>query len=261
MGFNYTQIKQRLPQPLLDGYRQAKAVALRGGRHTCPCCGAHLRRFAAGGESPARPAMCPRCLSLERHRWMWLYLENHTRLGHDPLRLLHFAPEYSLAPRLAALPHLHYTTVDLALTPDTAHLLHTRMDITRLALPDAHFDAILCSHVLEHVEDDTAALRELRRVLKPGGWALIAVPVWMDRRTLEDPAITTPADRRRFYEQADHVRLYGCDIVQRLQSAGFHVAIHSSLRLPLKAVDHFGLWRIEQGRVREEILFHCTAVD
>ena len=83
-------------------------------------------------------------------------------------------------------------------------------------------DVILCSHVLEHVEDDRKAMRELFRVLRPGGWAMIQVPL-SSQPTFEDPSITDPAERERLFWQADHVRLYGLDIADRLREAGFNV--------------------------------------
>jgi ubiquinone/menaquinone biosynthesis C-methylase UbiE len=91
-------------------------------------------------------------------------------------------------------------------------------------LPDGSFDSILCSHVLEHVEDDAAAMRELRRVVKPGGWAIVMVPLDITRTsTYENPSVASPADREREFWQFDHVRLYAPDIAERLNAAGFEV--------------------------------------
>jgi len=89
-------------------------------------------------------------------------------------------------------------------------------------MADASFDVILCSHVLEHVHDDQRAMRELFRILRPGGWAMIQVPI-SSKPTFEDPSITEPAERERVFWQADHVRLYGLDIADRLLEAGFEV--------------------------------------
>ena len=101
-----------------------------------------------------------------------------------------------------------------------------RLDVTALDLPDDSFDAVICSHVLEHVADDAAAMRELRRVTAPGGFTLVMVPLALDRAaTHEDPSITAPEERRRAFLQHDHVRLYAPDIADRLRGAGFAVEV------------------------------------
>jgi SAM-dependent methyltransferase len=115
---------------------------------------------------------------------------------------------------------LRYVTGDL--TPGAADL---ELDITKLAVPDHAFDAIICSHVLEHVEDDRAAMRELHRVLAPGGWAVVMVPIDLSREhTYEDPAVRSAEAREREFWQFDHVRLYAPDIAGRLRDAGFDVS-------------------------------------
>jgi ubiquinone/menaquinone biosynthesis C-methylase UbiE len=101
-----------------------------------------------------------------------------------------------------------------------------KLDVTDIHYPANSFDVIYCSHVLEHVPDDRKGMRELSRVLKPNGWALVAVPVHEDRdRTFEDPNVVTPADRLRVYGQWDHVRIYGRDFVDRLRESGFDVTV------------------------------------
>ena len=97
-----------------------------------------------------------------------------------------------------------------------------KMDIMDIQYPDESFDVIYCSHVLEHVPDDRKAMREFRRVLKRGGWAILLVPITAGK-THEDPSITEPAERLRVFGQEDHVRIYGPDYVDRLREAGFAV--------------------------------------
>ena len=160
--------------------------------------------------------MCPHCGSRQRHRHLWLWLERHTRLL-DPAgreRLLHFAPEAGLQERLRRMLGDRYVTTDLE--PGGVDLV---LDITALDLEDASFDVVLCVHVLEHVPDDAAAMRELRRVLRPGGWGVVQVPI-LREVTDEDPGITDPAERLRRFGQADHVRMYGRDFADRLRAAG-----------------------------------------
>jgi glycosyltransferase involved in cell wall biosynthesis/ubiquinone/menaquinone biosynthesis C-methylase UbiE len=184
----------------------------------CPICRTRHARFRDFGRPPRPNALCPACTSLERHRALWLFLERRTNLLATPgLRLLHFAPEACLEPRFRQLFGAGYVTADLQ-DPRA----DVRADITALQFPDASFDAVHCSHVLEHVPDDRKAMRELWRVLVPGGLALVMVPL-RGAVTEEDLAVTDPDERTRRYGQADHVRYYGADIVDRLREAGFVV--------------------------------------
>ena len=134
-------------------------------------------------------------------------------------RMLHFAPERQIMRRLAAFRYIEYCSADLR-SPIARH----HMDITELAFPSRYFDAIYCSHVLEHVPNDRKAMAELYRVLKPGGWAILQVPI-QGETTLEDPNVTTPEERTRLYGQEDHVRQYGRDYRNRLDAAGFAVTV------------------------------------
>ncbi|MBX0330763.1 methyltransferase domain-containing protein [Oscillochloris sp. ZM17-4] len=99
-----------------------------------------------------------------------------------------------------------------------------RLDITRLPQSDQSIDIIYCSHVLEHVPDDRKAMRELYRILKREGWAILLVPITVGQ-TIEDPTITDPAERLRLFGQDDHVRRYGPDYVDRLREVGFIVDV------------------------------------
>lgn len=194
--------------------RPLLGLLFRGRRRYCPLCESWTRRFL-------EDARCPVCRSRPRHRLTWLYLKQRTTFfDARAKRLLHFAPEMSLMAAFGRLPDLDYLSADLA----SPHAM-VRMDITAIDAPDASFDAIYCSHVLEHVADDRKAMREMFRVLKPGGWALIMVPISPAGPTLEDPAVTDPAERERLYLQSDHVRLYGFDIRERLAEAGFEASV------------------------------------
>jgi SAM-dependent methyltransferase len=155
---------------------------------------------------------------------VWLWLEHDTDLLRAHRRVLVVAPEACLQQALRARPSLDYLSIDLE-----SPLAMRHMDLTHLELPDASFDAVFCSHVLEHIPDDRAAMRELRRVLAPGGFAVLQTPLDSAReRTFEDPAITAPAERLRMFGQADHVRIYGHDFFDRLRDCGFAIE-----RIPL----------------------------
>jgi SAM-dependent methyltransferase len=199
--------------PSLPGSPLARARSVRtrwrerGDAVECPICGGTFARFLpyAGREG----AVCPGCGSGERHRLLWLWLREEDRLRGD---VLAFGPDDATDARLKALPGVRYVSSDI---DDTQAMVAA--DITALPFPDDSFDVILCSHVLEHVEGEQAALAQLRRVLKPDGWAAVLVPV--DRSvetTFEDANATTEQQRLERFGQIDHVRLYGRDVAQRL---------------------------------------------
>jgi SAM-dependent methyltransferase len=134
---------------------------------------------------------------------------------------LHIAPEPCLAQHLAGKPGIQYVTADR--DPASGEVC---LDITSMAFATDSFDVILCSHVLEHIPDDASALANLHRVLKPGGWAMLQVPLDDARAcTFEDHRVIEPSDRERLFGQADHVRVYGRDYQDRLRAAGFQVHV------------------------------------
>jgi SAM-dependent methyltransferase len=182
----------------------------------CPLCG-YRGYFRAHGLPPRFDARCPDCGSFERHRLMALWLAGN-RGKIDGRRVLHFAPEPALR-RLFQPLASQYLSADAA--PGRAD---RQLDITAIDLPAASFDVVLCSHVLEHV-DDARALEQLRRVLSPNGILLLLTPVvdaWS--QTYENPSVGSEPDRWLHFGQGDHVRYYGRDIVQRIAKAGFDVA-------------------------------------
>jgi SAM-dependent methyltransferase len=150
---------------------------------------------------------------------------------------LHVAPEAVIADRLREAVR-RYTSIDIE--PGRAEV---QADLTALPFADEEFDLILCSHVLEHVGDDRAAMREMRRVLRPGGLAVIQTPVNYDQvGTYEDPSETDPGERLRKFSQSDHVRVFGPDLRERLIDAGFEVEIADAARLGDADEARYGLW-------------------
>lgn len=133
--------------------------------------------------------------------------EERDRFLRDAGRLLHVAPERCFLKRFEKLPALDYVTADLE-----SPLAKVKMDIQRIPFPDGEFDVIFCNHILEHVDDDRRAMREMYRVMRPGGWGIMLSPVNTERETTyEDPSITDPAERERHFGQKDHLRDYGRD--------------------------------------------------
>lgn len=226
----------------------ARALAFRGDGVACPCCDGSFRDLRP--HRGRLGAKCPRCGSLERHRLLWLYFARRTNLLRDALDVLHIAPEYSFEKRLASLPTLRYTTADL-----DSPLADMHVDVMAMPFPDEAFDIVLCNHVLEHVADDRVAMREVHRVLRPGGWAILLVPIDPSRAaTFEDPAVTSAPDRLRRYGQEDHARLYGRDYAERLQAAGFTVTADAfGSTLPDEVVARYRLRR--DGNV--ETIYRC----
>jgi predicted SAM-dependent methyltransferase len=204
-------------------YQRARGPQPAAGFLHCPICGTTASRFLPFGLANRRNAQCPTCGSIERHRLVWLYLNEHSDFFHRRHRVLHTAPEPCLEPRLRGHHGRRYISVD-AFNPAA----DVQADLTDLPFPDAHFDVILSSHVLEHIQDDLAAMAELARVLKPGGWALILVPYDPTAPTREDRTLSTPAQRMAAYGHPYHYRIYGTDLTDRLKGAGLSTRILST---------------------------------
>jgi hypothetical protein len=221
--------------------RRIRLAIYRGERVECPCCASTFSRFMPG-LSHRDTRVCPRCGAQERHRALWLYMRERTDLfRRDQLSILHWAPEYALQRSLSELPNAAYVSADLQGDEASQH-----MDMTDVPFKDGAFDLIVCVHVLEHVPDDRQAIREMVRVLKPGGLALLLVPIVLEQPTLEDPSIVTPEQRKDAYWQEDHVRLYGSDFPQRLEEEGFDVTVDRWVRsLDRQTLDRYGLFPLE----------------
>jgi SAM-dependent methyltransferase len=206
--------------------RRARARARLGpDAAECPICGTVAATFEPHGAKDEPDRRCPTCDSVERHRLMWLYFKERTNLFRARVRMLHLAPEPVLQERLRSRRNIDNLSADLV-----SSAAMVKMDITAIDLPDDQFDVIYASHVLEHIPEDRTAMRELHRVLRPGGWAVLQVPIW-GPRTREEP-IADPAERAKAYGLPDHVRMYGHDGVyeQRLREAGFDVTVDPFVR-------------------------------
>jgi SAM-dependent methyltransferase len=136
--------------------------------------------------------------------------------------MLHISPEEGLEENFRRISSLTYVTADLNLAP-----MMVKIDITGIPFLDHSFDILYCSHVLEHIQNDRKAMDELNRVLKPGGHAIVQVPI-ADGKTFEDPSVTNPAERKQLFGQSDHVRRYGWDFKDRLEESGFSVRLLSA---------------------------------
>lgn len=228
-------------------YEHPQSPRVRPGLVQCPICGASAMRFLPFGLAGRPNAQCPTCGSVERHRFLWLYLLRRTNLLTGRYRMLHTAPEPPLEARLRPLPNLRYTSVDL-FNPNA----DVQADLTDLPFRDGAFDAVISSHVLEHIRDDHAAMRELARVLRPGGRAIVMVPHDPKRpRTYEDWSVNTAAGRMRAFGHPFHYRIYGADCAGRLEQAGFAVTVIGSASL-------FTPHQRRRFRINRNYLFDCV---
>jgi SAM-dependent methyltransferase len=189
-----------------------------GSNVTCPVCQNSYKKFLPYGRiNPRQNALCPGCLSLERHRLIWLYLKERTNFFTTKLKILHVAPEACFIKRFEKQHGENYITADIE-----SPLAKVKMDIHKIPFETNSFDVVLCNHVLEHVDDDIQAMREIHRVLKPGGFSILQVPFFhpIAHTTFEDKSITDRREREKLFGQDDHVRKFGRDYPKRLQKAG-----------------------------------------
>jgi len=194
-------------------------IKFAGDSYICPVCNFHAKKFLDSGlYTKRKQAKCPNCGSLERHRQLYLILQDYLNLT-EKKSLLHFAPERCLKQVLMKKHHLNYQTsyYEGQQQGDFCY------DIQNIDAKDNSFNYIICSHVLEHVDNDKKAISEMYRILYAGGIAFIQVPVWPSEKhpTYENSNIIDEHDRIIHFGQFDHVRIYGLDIEQRLTESGF----------------------------------------
>ncbi len=232
-----------IPRPLLIRLsiigRPILAFFLKGNKYTDPIDGKSYRKFLPYGYEKVREnVLSPGTLSLERHRLFWLYLKNETSFFTENLKVLHFAPEQAFYKIFRKMKNLEYTTTDL-----NSPIADVKADICNLPFQDNTYDFIICNHVLEHIPDDTQAMKEIFRVLAPGGVAILQVPYKASLdKTFEDNTITDPKERARIFGQYDHVRVYGMDYFTKLASVGFNVeAVDYTNMLTLTEVEKYRL--------------------
>lgn len=227
------------------------AIFYYGNNVECPIDGRTYRKFLPYGRLQSRPnALCPSSLSLERHRLMWLFLNEKTNFFSDKLKLLHIAPELCFIKLFDRMENIEYISGDIE-----SPLAKVMMDVNNIPFDEKTFDVVFCNHVMEHVDDDIKAMREIYRVLRPGGWAIIQSPVYMELdKTLEDPSITDPLEKERFFGQNDHMRKYGRDYGDRLRKGGFKVKEDNYLNELSNEV------RRRYALPGEEVIYFCEKV-
>lgn len=231
------RVRRAVPESLKNWLRLLRSFAklIRSDACECTLCG-YTGRFWPFGDPPRPSAICSNCGSLERHRLMALWIEENRRELVDT-SILHFAPEPVLA-RVFKKYATHYRGADVDPT-----YADTVLNMEDIDLPDQSVDLVVCSHVLEHV-DDAKALSEVYRILTSGGRALLMFPIvegW--DHTYENPAHTSALERTKYFGQADHVRMFGRDVRNRIKNVGFAL---SELTAEEPEVSNFGLIRGEK---------------
>ena len=228
-------IPYRYYYPFMNLYRKRRAVKFFGNKFYCPICEQGFDKFYEFGFTNKviedyeivgaglnKNGSCPQCLSNDRERHLYLYIkEAHEYLFSESIYMLHIAPEKNLYELFKSNKNINYLTGGFDM-----QLAMEKIDITKIPEKDNTFDFIICNHVLEHVPNDLDAIKELYRVLKKGGQAILQVPIsFKNKKTFEDNDIFDPSDRLKYFGQSDHVRIYGLDYFERLESAGFSVNI------------------------------------
>ena len=244
---------RKIPRKYLQliGKPMLKVIGLfyRGKRYTCPVINKSYRKFLPYGRiNPRSNALCPESLSLERHRLLYLFLQQKTDFFQKKQRVMHVAPELCFMESFEKQHQEGYITTDIE-----SPLAKVKADIHHLPFKENYFDVAICNHVLEHVDNDIQAMKEIHRVLKPGGWAILQVPFFppLPETTEEDITIKNPKERERLFGQVDHVRKYGRDYAERLRSAGFTVKED-------RFIDEFSKEEQEQFALpKDETIYFC----
>lgn len=270
-------IKTYIPESAKQVIRNIlKLVRYWGFQYSCPLCNKNFRKFVpnnkrTGGQMTIEKykivAMgtranyaCPRCGSTDKERLVWLYLTREMKISSRHLKILHAAPEIKTRKILSSLPNIEYISGDKfegdTRYSDGRYSGAMYLDVTKIPFQNDKFDLIICNHVLEHVPDDRRAVKEMYRVLKPGGRAILQVPVsYQLERTIENKNIVDPTEREKAFGQKDHVRVYSeADYISKLNEAGFKIRpVEQKEFLRPEEIENAGLSRREKVYVAEKI--------
>ena len=238
IGFFLRKLPRTLLQRISKPFFYIISLFYRGNKVSCPICGSQFSTFFPYGREARENALCTNCLSLERHRFLYLYMRDVKRIFNKKMNILHIAPEACLTKKFKKNPNFQYVTADLY-----SPLADVKMDIHNIPFEDNYFDLVLCNHVLEHVYDDQIAMNEIFRVLRKGGIAILQVPIdYNKEKTLDGRDIDDKKLRNKLFGQYDHLRMYGLDYFKKLKKVGFKVKnIDYLSKLKKEEVEKFSL--------------------
>lgn len=178
--------------------------------------------FGQGEMTAHETYTCNNCGASDRERLYALWIDQQIEKKNFPkgTSIIHFAPEISLSEKLKNITLFDYKTADLLMDN-----VNYKVDMMDMPFEDESFYFFICSHVLEHVESDDQAIKELYRITKQGGKGILMAPIIVGlEKTIEDPSVTDEAGRWRLFGQNDHVRLYAHDdYINKIRSHGFRI--------------------------------------
>lgn len=232
----YNSLKKILPKDFLIKnelfFRRFISIFYWGNSHQCTICDRKFRKFLLNQREEK---LCPGCGSMPRDRRLFAEFKKEFS-NQEKIRLLDFSPSRSLYRRLKQTKNIQYFPTDLS----TDFISEYQYDITDIPQEDQFFDFIFCYHILEHIDEDAIAMKELYRVLKNKGTAFVQTP-FKQGEIYEDASIKSEADRLKYFGQKDHVRIYSVDsLADRLKKTGFEVKIKT-----FGEDDYFGLRKDE----------------
>ncbi len=241
-------IPRRIGYVLRSIYLFFRKIIYSGNKFFCPLCRRSYKSFLDGGFDLAvnkemqiigagrrKHVVCPGCASTDRDRLLFVYLNSSPGILKPSVKTLHIAPEPGLGKYLSSMSKTEYVS-GMKYHEGFYYGKNTKLfDITALPFEENKFELIVCNHVLEHIDDDHQAMKEIYRVMKPNGTAILQVP-WSPilKETREDSSVKDPKEREKQFGQFDHVRLYGTDYPDRLKKAGFNVEIVTLEQLNIK---------------------------
>ncbi len=256
-----------LKQIAKKSYLALRGWYYKGDAVHCPICKHSFKKMLPGGfDLPAIKKheivgaglrdnnICPRCLSTDRDRLIYLFLDQYSHLLDTKMKVLHIAPEPALYNILSKKENILYVPGTKYFEGSYYNKKIKLVDILDIPFKNEEFDLVICNHVLEHIPEDLKAMKEVYRVLVTGGTAILQVPIsYKLKETYEDFSVSDPKDKEKYFGQFDHVRIYAADYADRLSKAGFKVIPTNPFTddWSLTDVDRYALNKKEQ-------LYHIT---